>query len=344
MFLLLAGCCSANVKGSMSDHFDGKKFFNPGNESRKSFYDFLKWRFTSDSIAWPDWVDDVKQTVPKTKITSDVEITFINHATALIQTESANILTDPQFSDRTSPVSFAGPKRVRVPGVDIKNLPRIDVVLISHNHYDHLDIGSLKLLDQMFSPVFLVPLGDKKLLESEGIKKVVAMDWGERFEFPATEGAKTDDAKKTEQLQIFFEPSFHWSGRGMFDRNMSLWGSFVIKHKGKNIYFAGDTGYSEHFKQIFQKHGVMKVSLLPIGAYEPRWFMKGSHVNPEEAVKAHQDLQSENSIGIHFGTWKLTDEGIDDPITHLQQALTAESIAPNKFVAPKNGQVFSFSW
>ncbi len=311
----------------MSDHFDGKKFFNPGREHRKSFFDFLTWQFTKKSKEWPDWVDDVKQVVPPPMAEEGlIRVTFINHATVLLQYKDFAILTDPHFFERTSPVSFAGPKRVRLPGVRIEDLPKIDLVLISHNHYDHLDISSVKALEKKFSPQFIVPLGDKKVLESENVKKVLEMDWGNSFSLGP--------------VKVNFESSLHWSGRGLGDRNESLWGSYLIQIEKKNIYFAGDTGYADHFLKILNKYGSVDFAMFPIGAYEPRWFMKESHMNPEEAVQAHLDLKSQQSIGIHFGTWKLTDESIDDPIVSLRESLILRKISDKNFQAPQNGQVF----
>lgn len=311
----------------MSDHFDGKKFFNPGREHRKSFFDFLKWQVSKDSKPWPEWMDDVKQaTPPATAQDGFLRVTFINHATVLIQHKDFALLTDPHFFDRTSPVSFAGPKRVRLPGVRLEDLPKIDVVLISHNHYDHLDMPSVKALEKKFSPHFVVPLGDRGKLASEGIQKVQELDWGQDLIMgPA---------------KIIFESSLHWSGRGISDRNESLWGSYMIQLEDKNIYFAGDTGYAEHFLKMQAKYGAIELAFLPIGAYEPRWFMQESHMNPQEAVRAHLDLKSKKSIGIHFGTWKLTDEGIDDPILSLKEAAKTNNLQEGEFVAPFNGQVF----
>lgn len=308
----------------MSDHFDGKKFFNPEIDNNKSFFTFLKWQFTRDPKKWPEFIEDIKPVKPVIS-PEKTTITFVNHATVLIQTAGLNILTDPIFSERAGPTSWLGAKRVRRPGVSIEDLPSIDVVLISHNHYDHLDIDSLKKIEKKFHPLVLVPLGDKKWLEYAGLARVEEMDW--------------EQIIKLDTVTISFEKSIHWSGRGLFDKYNSLWGSYVIRSSQKKIYFAGDTAYGGQFKKIQEKYGDFDISLLPIGAYEPRWFMKEHHMNPQEAIQAAIDLNSKFNIGIHFGTFNLTDESIDDPENNLKLNLKNKAI---EFKVPKNGESFLF--
>ena len=332
MLLVFAFCLSActvtRYKGQVSDHFDGQRFFNPQGVDAKSLWEVLKWQLSFSKTEWPEWVENELQPREIPQYTGDqLALTFINHSSVLIQTKDVTILTDPVWSKRTSPVTWAGPKRVRAPAVNLDQLPKIDLVLISHNHYDHLDLPSLKKLAATQDPLFLVPLGDGEILKSVGIKKYQEMDWWQTY--------TTDQG-----IKIHFTPCQHWSARGVFDRYASLWGSFVIEYAKRKVYFAGDTGYAGHFSDVFKKMGPMDVSLLPIGAYEPRWFMKDQHMNPEEAVQAHLDLKSKTSFGVHFGTFQLTDEGIDQPLIELKASLDKYAISPNSFIAPTFGQTY----
>lgn len=327
LLLLLAGCMTY-YKGPKSDHFDGERFFNKYPPSTdKSFSKLLKWRIFGEHSKWPQWIDSEYKKL-STQRSQTLKVTFINHASALIQVDNINIITDPHFSDRASPVSFAGPKRVRKPGIKFEDLPPLDFVLVSHNHYDHLDITTLqKIYKEHPNVKILVGLGNNVLLKDEGIQGL-EMDWG--------------DSQKKGSVKITFREAHHWSARGMFDKRKTLWGSFIIESSQGNIYFAGDTGYSPHFKDIGRDFGPFKVSLIPIGAYEPRWFMKSAHVNPQEAVQAHLDLKSEKSIGIHFGTFQLTDEPISEPLEKLEKAKRKQGLSVDEFVAPEFGETFSF--
>ena len=307
----------------VSDHYDGKTFFNPVPVETKSFWSVLKWQITADRVPWPEWVEnEAKPQLGAARSDKEVNLTFINHASFLLQFQKANVIVDPQYSERTSPVSFAGPKRVRKPGVEFDDLPDIHVVLVTHNHYDHLDLDTLERLYKKFKPHFVVPLGDKKILQTRGIENISELDWWETV--PFADG------------DIVLTPAQHWSARGLFDRFESLWGGFYIRTKGIKIFWAGDTGYGPHFKQISEKLGAPDISFMPIGAYEPRWFMKDMHMNPEEAVFAHKDMNSKMSVGIHFGTFQLTDEGIDDPIKALEEAKTKHQV--KDFIIFKEGQ------
>ncbi|HLT23325.1 MAG TPA: MBL fold metallo-hydrolase [Bacteriovoracaceae bacterium] len=310
----------------LSDHYDGTKFYNPRNHSLKSFWDVLKWKFTSQRATWPSWIENKEYDFTLIENSEAKMITtFINHATFLIQFPELNILTDPVFSDRTSPFTFLGPKRVRKPGLDFNQLPVIDVVLISHNHYDHLDVATLKKLDEKFSPLFLVPLGDKKLLKSHGLKNVQELDWWEEVHLKS--------------YQITFAPAYHWSARGLFDKCESLWGAYYIKSEDYSIYFAGDTGYEGHFKETREKLGPPDLSLLPVGAWSPRWFMQAYHMDPNEAVMAHHDLGSKMSIGMHFGTFQLTDEGYEESQEMLKK-ITDEQGISESFILLDQGESF----
>lgn len=274
----------------------------------KGMTDMMKWKFSGGDEAWPDKVDTpVVQTIPAPSISDKMVVTFVNHATFLIQVDGINILTDPIWAKRASPFSFAGPKRAHEPGIAFEALPKIDIVIISHNHYDHMDAETINKLEQKDSPKFIVPLANFEKMKSFGAKNIIELDWWEPIVL-------------NENLKITLTPSRHWSARSLWDKCESLWGSFFIETKKNKIYFAGDTGYGPHFLETFKRMGAPDLALLPVGAYEPRWFMKDAHVNPEEAVIAHMDLQAKHSIGMHFGTFKLTDEAIDTPLKDLQMA------------------------
>ena len=272
---------------------DGK-FVSPWGQIDKPFSDFLRWQFTREQPQWPEWVDHVGGVSLSEVSDNDVAVTYINHATMLIRMNGVNMLTDPIYSERASPVGFLGPKRVHAPGIAFDALPRIDVVMISHNHYDHLDLPTLKKLAERDQPQFLVGLGNEELLRGEDIERVRPLDWGESVFLRG--------------VKISFVPSQHWSARGVLDHHKTLWGSYVINDKIHRVYFAGDTGYTEHFRHIGESYGPFDIALLPIGAYEPRWFMKEQHLNPDEAVKAQIDLRAQVSIAMHFDTFQLADE------------------------------------
>lgn len=323
--------CS-NSSYPVSDHCNGKIFYNENHSNliHKKFSDLLKWKLFGSKKSWPNQVNDNSQpNFTKTLKKGEGSITFINHSTELIQFKDISILTDPVFSERVSPFSWVGPKRHRQPGVTLERLPKIQMVIISHNHYDHLDINSLISIDKKDHPQFFVPLGNKKYLEKYNITNVVELDWWQDFRFDSG-------------LVMTLVPMQHWSTRWIIDRFKTLWGGYVIQYSGLKVLFAGDTGYNGQFKKIKQKLGCMDLSILPIGAYEPRWFMKEAHLNPEEAVRAHLDLNSHLSIGNHFGTFQLTDEAIEDPVTELRKSLKTAKINPRSFLTPKNGQTIFF--
>jgi N-acyl-phosphatidylethanolamine-hydrolysing phospholipase D len=256
----------------------------------------------------------------------ETTVTWIGHATLLIQAGGVNILTDPHLGERASPVSFAGPKRVVPPAVSFDGLPRIDIVLISHNHYDHLDEGTVTRLasSRGGSPLFLVPLGVKEWFHEKGIQNVREMDWWE-----------TDEVLG---LSLHFVPTQHWSARSPFDRNETLWGAWVVESQGFRFFFCGDAGYSDHFQEIVRKFGSFDLSAIPIGAYEPRWFMKAAHINPAEAVQVHRELKSRFSIAIQWGTFVLSDEPLDEPPVRLAEELAAAGVEPGRFVALRHGE------
>jgi len=288
-----------------SDHYDGKKFFNPTENQLHSFWDLIKWKLSAEDNQWPDHIPNKTYPLPVLATDKRAVVTFINHATFLLQLKDLNLLTDPIFSERASPFRFMGPKRVREPGLKLEELPKIDVVIISHNHSDHLDLESLKILDGKFHPLFLVPLGDEKLLREAGLQNIREMDWWQEHII--------------REHKITFTPAQHWSARGPFDQCESLWGSYFIQSPNFKSYFAGDSGYASHFSNIRLRLGAPDLSLLPIGAYDPQYFMKVNHMTPEEAFQAHQDLSSAFSIGMHFGTFSLSDEKVNGPSERLKK-------------------------
>lgn len=316
--------CNTNKKIPVTNHFDGSFFSNLDGDSKKSFLDVLKWKFTSKAEVWPEInPNEIKNIIPLSKIETGVKVSYLNHSSFLIQTNGINIITDPIWSKRASPFSFLGPKMVYSPAIKKENLPPIDFVIVSHNHYDHMDKESLIYLNETFSPTFIVPLNNAHILDGFGITKVKELDWWESLEI-------------SEDSKITLTPARHWSRRGLMDTNQSLWGSFLITSKDKKVYFAGDTGYGIHFKEINKRYGAVDLALLPIGAYEPRWFMKEAHMNPEDAVLAHLDLNSKHSIGMHFGSVQLTDEGIRAPLEDLE--IAKKKYNQQNFTTLKSGE------
>jgi len=257
-----------------------------------------------------------------------LQISWLGHSTFLTQSKGLNILTDPVFSDRASPFSFIGPKRYVAHAVPYNLLSNIDFVFISHNHYDHLDAAAIKLLGN--NPIYLVPLQLKSLFISLGIKpsRIKELDWWEKLEFP--------------KLKIQAMPSQHWSARSLFDRNETLWASWFIQISDKKIWFAGDTGYNSiQFREIGKKISGVDLALIPIGGYLPRYFMSPYHVNPEEAVNIHHDLNAKMSIGMHWGTFPMTAEGPGDPVKELRRQIKLRGVAQNAFKVIKVGETLT---
>ncbi|MGH8460687.1 MAG: MBL fold metallo-hydrolase [Stenotrophobium sp.] len=255
-------------------------------------------------------------------------ITWIGHSSFLVQWAGLNILTDPHLTARASPLRYAGPKRQQPAALDFADLPRIDVVVVSHNHYDHLDRDTVKRLARDHAPQFFVPLGLKAWFEREGIDKVTELDWWQDMQWNA--------------LRVTAVPVQHFSGRTASDRNATLWCGFVLELAGRRLFFAGDTGYSKDFADIGERFAPIDLALIPIGAYEPRGFMRPVHVDPDESVKIHQDIGSRQSVAMHWGTFRLTLEAMDDPPKRLAAALAREGIAQEKFWVLKHGETRKF--
>ena len=325
----------------ISDHFDGTHFFNPeptirsSNSGRRiSFFSFLIRRLRAKPEDWSQWPKHIENRVypaPGGEVAAGAaEVSFIGHSCFLLRLPGLTVLTDPVFSSRCSPVSFAGPKRVRDPGIALRALPKIDLVLLSHNHYDHLDVASLRKLRRRFPGMRIVTsLGNAKFLAGKGLHGAVELDWWE--------------AHGLGETRITATPARHFSARTLWDRNETLWAGFVLEHRGAKIYFAGDSGYTKFFGEIGQRLGAPDISLLPIGAYEPRWFMGPVHMNPADAVQAFLDLHSGQAIGMHFGTFQLTAEAIDQPQIDLAAAKAEAGLPDDAFVTLDCGETRRFA-
>ena len=301
-------------------HFDGRRFYNPDAPQVPGLLQVLRWKLTSRPESSPRFISDVEQSIPpERRDGSGLRTTLVNHSTVLLQQHGSNILTDPIWSERASPVSWAGPRRRRTPGVSLEELPDLDVVLISHNHYDHLDLPTLRQLAARGKSTFIVPIRGARLLRSQNVGPVHELDWGESLQLSG--------------FTIHCVPALHFSSRGIFDRNRALWCGYVIESEKRLVYFAGDTAFGDHFSQIRQKFGSPDLALLPIGAYEPRWFMSSVHMAPDEAARAHGLLAARTSIAIHHGTFQLTDENVNAPKEQLLASAPGES-----FLVLNNGQ------
>ncbi len=292
--------------------------------------DFWQWRLRSGAYKaergqpWPVTLPSMPKDFPLPQQRSEkLQITFINHATFLLQAAGINIITDPVFADCAGPLGKFGPRRVLPPGVQFADLPKIDYILLTHNHYDHMDIGSIRQLVKRDNPLIITGINNGYYLRNTK-GRVKELNWG--------------DMHAAEAMQVHYLRCKHWSHRWPFDQNWALWGAFAIEIAGKKIYFAGDTAYFDHFKEAGTRFGGFDVSILPIGAYKPRIFMQYAHNSPEEAVLAHVELQSKLSIAMHFGTFNLSDEGYDEPLNDLQAAIRKHAVAPEAFISLHHGE------
>lgn len=329
----LAACASgARYQGPVSDHFDGERFHNdqPFDLGWRDLWRYYRERepgaWTRD-LTPPNHPDPVERVGP-----GELQVTVINHATVLIQIDGLNLLTDPVWSARASPFQWLGPKRYVAPGLAFEQLPPIDAVLISHDHFDHLDLNTLKRLEAVHQPLFVVGLGEDGWLRGEGLTEIVALDWGQ------SKGL-------SERVTVHGQRAQHWTGRGFGDRqrNRSLWMAYVITAPGGSVYFAGDTGYGDHFAESGAAHGPFRLALLPIGAYKPRWLTAYQHTDPADAVQAHLDLGAERSIAVHFGTFQLSEESQTEPVDDLASARSAAGLPDDVFIAPTFGQRYVIS-
>ncbi|MGA2893754.1 MAG: MBL fold metallo-hydrolase [Xanthobacteraceae bacterium] len=321
--------------GPVSDHFDGERFFDRHGAPPRSRGELLRWRFGPRSRAqrakWPSWAPSPYADRPPPRVEGAAwRIAYVGHASFLIQTAGLNILLDPVWSKRASPFRMVGPKRVNDPGIAFADLPPIDVVLVSHGHYDHLDVATLSRLAAAHRPRVIAPLGNDTVIRNhDPVIAAEAYDWQDRVVVGS-------------DVTVTLVPTRHWSARNLSDRNMSLWASFVIDTPGGRIYFVADSAYGDghNFREVRQRHGPLRLAILPIGAYEPRWFMRDQHMNPAESVQAFIDSGAEFALGHHYGTFQLTDEAIDAPLIALAEALQTAGIAPERFGTLRPGQVF----
>jgi L-ascorbate metabolism protein UlaG (beta-lactamase superfamily) len=327
----LTACATGNSNSDprlRSSHFHDGAFRNVHSPEGHSFWDYLKMRMKTEHAKWPDWVETETDDAPAARIDGpEIRVTFINHSTFLIQTAGFNILTDPVFANRASPFSFAGPKRVHKPGITFEKLPKIDVVIISHDHYDHLDIENLEKLISRDNPKLYMGLGVANRLKNRAM--ATELDWWESIQV-------------AEGFRLTFTEVQHFSGRSLTDRNSTLWGGFVLEISGKKIYFGGDSGYAPHYLKTSEKFGAIDLAFLPIGAYAPREFMRIAHMDPKQAVQAHLDLKSKQSIGMHYGCFPMAAESAEEPLILLEKERSSAKVHEKEFVTLPVGKYKSF--
>lgn len=317
-------------RGPASDHFDGLRFASQGPSTDKTARELVRWRLAGGREEWPASYPGLGTDRPPQR-SEALRVVLIGHASLLIQVADVNILVDPVFSERASPFRFAGPRRVNPPGIAFEDLPPIDAILITHNHYDHLDIESLGPLWRTHRSRIAAPLGNDAIIRTaDQAIEVGALDWGEGLAL-------------SERVSAHLVPAYHWSARWLRDRRMALWGGFVIGTPAGPVYVAGDTAFGDGslFRAVRERFGAPRLAILPIGAYEPRWFMENQHMNPDDAVRAMLACGAPEALGVHWGTFRLTDEGVERPLEDLAAARDAHGIAPGRFAAMRPGQVWS---
>ena len=321
----------AGHSGPPGEHFDGERFHNLVDAPHGSVLDFLAMRATTDYARWERWIEVAPASAPRRRLaTGEVRATFINHATVLLQVGPVNVLTDPVWSERASPLSWAGPRRVHRPGLRYEDLPPIDAVVLSHNHYDHLDLPTLRRLAIDHAPRVLAGLGLRRWLAQRGVGRAEELDWWQGSQLAA-------------DVRVTFTPTQHWSSRGLRDRRRTLWGGWVVEHAGKTVYFAGDTATGPHFARVAERFGPPDLALLPIGAYAPRDFMGTAHLSPAEAVAAHLELGARRSMAIHFGTFQLSQEAREAPGRLLAAARLAAGLDDGEFIVPAIGETVTLA-
>lgn len=349
--LLLFPACGARTGFSpeqtppVSDHFDGQLFFNPGSQSpsgegpKRGVLGWVwHWLASNDWPAWPDQEELPPGPPPAPRVAQgELRMTYVGHSTFLIQMDGINMLTDPVWSERCSPFSWAGPQRFTRPGLRLEDLPPIDAVLLSHNHYDHLDQPTLARLAQRGVTRSLVPLGNRELVREAGLTKVDELDWWQSVRLSA-------------DVTITLVPSQHFSSRTLWDRNRALWGGFVISGPAGKVYFSGDSGYGPHFREIAGRFAPIRVAVLPIAPFQPKSLNGGGtsgqrlrvHMGPREAVQASRDLEAKVSLAAHFQVFQLGPDGFDDSFQVLGEALRERNLNPDAFQALKPGQSLEF--
>ena len=336
--------------GPVSDHFDGHRFFNPGSHDppRLDPRRILNRWLNAERPAWPDHVSVQPSVPPRSVAGEEMRVTWIGHSSVLVQVAGLNMLTDPIWSERASPFSFMGPKRVREPGVRFEDLPHIDLVLVSHNHYDHLDLPTLKRLQERDRPLIVTGLGNDTILRGAGIESV-ALDWSDRIwryqghwdrqSPPVLECAPRGCPSIVEVRAL---RSWHWSSRWGTDRNRALWSAFAVRTPQGNIFFGGDTGWGDGaWVTEAARAGPYRLAIIPIGAWLPRDIMQASHIGPDEALRVFRGLNPVMALGVHWGTFQLAFEGIDDPPRTLAALAQRQGLAPGRFVTTEAGRPFS---
>ena len=311
-------------RGPVSANFDGKRFHNIAPTEHAGPDAMIKWMANRDEGPWDEWRDVARSKPPEVVDGEAIRITWVNHASMLIQTGGVNVLTDPIWSERCSPVSFAGPKRHHAPGIRFEDLPPIDAVVLSHNHYDHMDVPTLQRLAREQKPRVIAGLGNGAFLGPKGIA-TTELDWWQSIELG-------------DGIRIHAVPAQHFSSRGLADRDTNLWAGYVLETPHGPIYFAGDTGWGPHFEMIRERFGSPRVAILPIGAFRPVWFMHAVHISPEEAVRAAEVLGAEVTIPMHYYTFHLGDDGQDEPASVLEAALAKKPGV--RFEVLKPGEAF----
>jgi L-ascorbate metabolism protein UlaG (beta-lactamase superfamily) len=327
-FALFAAGCALSAprwRGRAGPNFDGKRFrsIEPLDHG---FSDFFRWMTHRERGPWRSFTGTPPGPRPPQRVgEGKLRVTFVNHSTVLIQMDGLNILTDPVWSERVSPASFVGPRRHRPPGIRFSDLPPIDTVLVSHNHYDHMDVATLRRLAASHRPRVFVGLGNAAFLEKHGVPHSRDLDWWESV--PLAPG-----------VTLTAVPARHFSSRSPFDRDRTLWCGWVVTGPFGSVYFAGDTGWGSHFRMIRERFPNLRLALLPIGAYRPRWFMSQAHINPEEAIRAQEVLGAATAIAIHFGTFAQADDGEFEPVEELRAALARHPEPRPRFLALDNGE------
>lgn len=310
----------------MSDHFSEGRYFNPWGTSARGLMDVLRWKLERGAKPWPTTVVDPPPPPMPDLAQGRMGATFLGHASLLLRLPGLTAITDPVFSKRASPFSWIGPARVRPAALGPAQLPELDAVLVSHNHYDHLDLPSLRALAAKGVRIAITPLGNGRWLKAAGFSEVIELDWWQSTEVAGG--------------RVTLTPAQHWSSRTPFDRNRALWGGFRLDAGERSAFFPGDTGYGPHFEMIQERLGPVDLAVLPIGAYEPRWFMASMHMNPEDAVKAHRDLGAAASAAMHWGTFRLTDEGLEDPPKALAAERERAGLDPDTFRVLAHGETW----